>query len=102
MTGITRKNLDAVVNRLNIMTGNKIAPYTRSEDGRFTANVGNYHLSGAYGGVSLHRMVTDGGGVTDVFGCGHVAKRDLYDHLHAYLKGIERGVRLMKGETEDA
>lgn len=100
MTMITRSNLEAVVKRLNIMTGNSIDPYTKDEAGQFTANIGNYHLSGAYGGVSLHRMATDGGGVSDVFGCGHVTKRDLYDRLHAYLNGIERGVELSTKEKE--
>lgn len=94
MTRITRSNLEAIANRLNIMTGNRIEPYTKSEAGQFIANIGNYHLSGAYGGVALHRMITDGGGVSDVFGCGHVTKRDLYNRLHAYLNGIERGIQL--------
>jgi len=100
MTRISRSDLEAVVKRLNIMTGNRIAPYTKDKDGRFTANIGNYHISGAYGGVSLHRMSTDGGGVSDVFGCGHGTKRDLYDRLHAYLNGIERGVELSTKEKE--
>jgi hypothetical protein len=100
MTRISRSNLEAVVKRLNIMTGNSIDPYTKDKNGNFIANIGNYHLSGAYGGVSLHRMSTDGGGVSDVFRCGHVTKRDLYDRLHAYLNGIERGVELSTKEKE--
>ena len=104
MTKISRSDLEAVVRRLNTVTGNSIDPYTKDETGQFIANIGNYHLSGAYGGVALHRMATDGGGVSDVFGCGHVTKRDLYDRLHAYLNGIERGVELSakKRSEEDA
>jgi hypothetical protein len=67
-------------------------PYTKttspSGHGIYSANIGNYHLSGAYGGFSLHRMDTDGGGVQDVLGCGHISKRDLYDRMHAFIRGI--------------
>ena len=94
MSRITRSNLEAVVKRLNIMTGNSIDPYTKDKNGNFIANIGNYRISGAYGGVSLYRMATD------VFGCGHVTKRDLYDRLHAYLIGIKHGVELSTKEKE--
>jgi len=33
-------------------------------------------------------MVTDGGGVSDVFGCGHVTKRDLSARISAMIAGI--------------
>lgn len=53
------------------------------------ANIGNFHLSGAYGGVSLHEMTTDGGGVVrDVFRCGHVPKRELAGLIDAYMQRI--------------
>jgi hypothetical protein len=54
-----------------------------------TANVGNYHLSHAYGGVSLHQMSNLGGGVRDVFSCGHVPKRNLCDRMFAFLAAKE-------------
>jgi hypothetical protein len=34
-------------------------------------------------------MVNTGGGVTDIFGCGHVAKRDLANRMQAFIKGLE-------------
>jgi hypothetical protein len=52
------------------------------------ANIGNYHINGAYGGVSLHRVCTDGGGIHDVFRCGHVKKKDLYYRMQAFLSGL--------------
>ncbi len=88
MNRITEKNLQAVVDRINRITESPITPYVR-QDGKCIAQIGNYHLSGAYGGVSLHRMQNQGGGIQDVFGCGHVPKRELYDRLHAFIRGIE-------------
>ena len=88
MNRITNKDLEAVVGRINRAMGAPAEPYRRV-DGRTVANIGNYHISGAYGGVSLHRMVNAGGGVQDVFSSGHGTKRELYEKMHAFLAGIE-------------
>lgn len=85
---ITLAYLQAVIDRINLAMGTPMLPY-KSDDGHHKAQVGCYHLSRAYGGFSLHRMVTDGGGVSDVFGCGHVPARDLANRMHAFLDGIE-------------
>lgn len=89
MTRITQQHLQAVCDRINAATGMPAAPWEKDIDGKWRAQIGNYHLSGAYGGVSLHRMVSDGGGVSDVFDCGYVPKRHLADRMHAFLRGIE-------------
>ena len=89
MNRITQKDLEAVVTRINKTTGNPTESYIRGEDGRYHAQIGNYHISGAYGGVSLHQMANDGGGVHDVFSCGHVTKRDLYNRMQAFINGLE-------------
>jgi len=98
MNTITKKDLEATVERINRITGSPLEPYTRTvdENGKqtFTANLGNYHLSGAYGGHALYRMDNDGGGVCDVLGCGHLSKRDLYDRMHAFIKGLWVGESL--------
>ena len=86
MNRITTKDLQAVVDRINKITGSPTTSYTKTDEG-FRANINNYHLSGAYGGYALHRMCNDGGGVNDIFG-GFRPKRELYDLLHAYLKGL--------------
>jgi hypothetical protein len=91
---ITVKNLQAVVNRINMVTGSPVEQYS-TVNGKLLANIGNYHLSGAYGGYALHRMVNVGGGIIDISNSGHVSKRALYDLLHMYLAGYEAG----KGET---
>lgn len=86
MTRVTRKDLDAIVARINRMTDSPAEPY-RKEGDRYVANVGNYHLSGAYGGWALHQIVTDGGGVRDVLQSGHVPARELQGLLFAYIAG---------------
>ena len=85
---ITIKFLEAQVNRLNILTNSPLESYKR-EGERFVAQIGNYHLSGAYGGHALHRMGNQGGGISDVFSCGHVTKRDLSNRISAMIAGIE-------------
>ena len=85
---ITIKFLEAQVNRLNILTNSPLVPYVKSGE-RYVAQIGNYHLSGAYGGHALHRMGNQGGGISDVFSCGHVTKRDLSNRISAMIAGIE-------------
>jgi hypothetical protein len=91
-TRISTKDLKATVDRINRITNSPMDMYNRTEDengkGIYKANIGNYHLSGAYGGFSLHRMDNEGGGVQDVLGCGHLSKRDLYDRMHAFIRGL--------------
>lgn len=87
---ITEKQLEAIVQRINQTTKSPMETYTKLKTGKFKAHIGNYHLSYAYGGVSLHRMHNSGGGVEDVFGCGHITKRDLANRMWAFLKGIEK------------
>lgn len=88
MERITEKQLEAVVARINTVTNNPLTPWTKVEKG-CTANIGNYHLSFAYGGVSLHQMLSNGGGARDVFRCGHVTKRELANKMWAFLECLE-------------
>lgn len=85
---ITRKQLDSATEGLNRVTKSPLEPYTR-EDGRARANVGNYHISGAYGGYSLHQICNESGGVRDVFNCGHVPARELLPLIWAFRNGFE-------------
>ena len=87
-TRITISNLEAVVARINRLTGSPATPWRREGD-RSRANIGNYHLSQCYGGVCLHRMSNESGGVTTPLGSGHVPKRELYYQLQAVVSGLE-------------
>ena len=85
---VNKGDLEAVVNRINKMTKSPTAAYTRMKDGKFKANIGNFHLDWAYGGVSLVRMVTEGGGITTIIH-GYGTKRELYHKLHAFIRGMK-------------
>ncbi len=87
---ITEKRLESIVKRVNQLTGSPLEPY-RFVDGKGVANVGNFHLFYAYGGVCLHRMVNESGGVSSLFSCGHTTKRDLYGRINAFIYGLEIG-----------
>ena len=91
---ITNKHLELQIERLNEITNSPKTPYTRAEDGKLTANVGNHHLSGAYGGFCVHRMANTSGGVSTPISYGHIPKRELYEKLVSYIAGIETGKRL--------
>ncbi len=91
MTRITIKDLKAVCDRINRETGSPMASYVRKADGKLVALVGNYHIDQAYGGYSLYRMSNEAGGVSNIFGYGHVSARALYDQMHAFLRGFEAG-----------
>ena len=81
---ILKSDLEYLVSRLNAATGRPQQPY---ENG--VANIGNYHLSWAYGGVKLHEMVTDGGGIRNVLGIGYETKRKCYEAIQHFLRGVE-------------
>ncbi len=87
MTRISKDDLERLVRFINERTGHATEPYTKV-NGEYKPNAGNYHLSGAYGGYSLHQMCSTGSGTSDVFRCGHVAKRDLYNRMSAFHDGL--------------
>jgi hypothetical protein len=87
---ITIKDLEGLVDTLNRVTGQSMEPWSKNEQGKFTANIGNYHLAGAYGGYELHQMVNNGGGVTVIIN-GYQSKKDLFYQLRALLDGIRIG-----------
>ena len=85
---ITIKDLESVIALINRETGSPTEPWTADATGRVRANIGNYHLSRAYGGFALHRMVTDGGGVSEPLRTGHTSARELLAQMHAFRYGF--------------
>jgi hypothetical protein len=88
MQRITEKQLEALVSWINELTGSPATSYTRNDEGKLSANIGNYHLYHAYGGVNLHRMSNEGGGVNTPLGGGTRTKRELFNQLHAFINGL--------------
>jgi hypothetical protein len=85
----TIKHLRPLVDRLNRTAGHPLEPWSRGEDGKLRSNIGNFHIDQAYGGFSLHQMLSEDGAIRDVFRIGYVSARALYDQMHAFLRGIE-------------
>ena len=85
---ITQKHLEGMVSRLNRLT-NSPETYMSDIGGRRVINIGHFHIDGAYGGVNLVRTCTDGGGISSPIGGGFCTKRELYEKLYAYIRGIE-------------
>ena len=93
MERITLKDLDHVVDAINVAEKTPPKPFSaRDANGKITANVGNYHISSAYGGWCLEQMMNERGGVRDVFQVGHVPKRELYGLLRAYFSGLRQAM----------
>ena len=86
---ITESDLEHIVNELNHCTNSPLTTYTKKANGEYKANLGNYHLSFAYGGVSLHQIVTEGGGVHAPLIHGHTSKRELHSMLECFLMGLK-------------
>jgi hypothetical protein len=91
MNRITEKQLQIVVDRINTVTNSPLASWEQVTESsgrvRNVAQIGNYHLDWAYGGVMLCQMMNAGGGIVTVTGRG--TKRECYDQMQAFLRGIE-------------
>jgi hypothetical protein len=79
MNRITIKHLEQLCDYLNKLTGNPVEKW----------HIGNFHISQAYGGVCLHRLVNPSGGISTPLIHGHVSKRELFELMHAFIKGLE-------------
>jgi len=93
---ITQKDLERIVLRINRALNRPETPYGKDENGRFKANLGNFHISSAYVGVALEEIQTNGGGVRRVSVGGYEPKWALYAWCVGFLSGIE--ITAEKGE----
>jgi len=89
LTGrITGKQLEALATWLNEITKSPTETWTRDKSGKLSSNIGNYSIGGSYGGVALERIVNKFGAVENVFGGGVSTKRELFNLMHAYKRGL--------------
>lgn len=104
MSRITEQQLQCVADRINTVTGNPLESWKQVTESsgrvRNIAQVGNYHLDWAYGGVMLCQMMNAGGGVTTITGRG--TKRECYDQMQAFLRGIEATTAALLGALREA
>jgi len=95
-TRITQAQLVNAVALLNDVAKLPAEPWT---DGK--ANIGNYHLSRAYGGNILHEMTNTSGACRDTFRCGYIPARELFYRIHAFLDGILEGYRISARKDDE-
>ncbi len=88
---ISEKKLEQLVHVLNVATKSPVSSYTRDSAGNLTAQVGNFHLDYAYGGVKLVRMVSSGGAIEDTLSMGFQSRRATYELVSAYIRGVDSG-----------
>ena len=93
MNRITEKMLQARIDYLNEITGNPAAPYVKDENGKYKAQIGNYHLSHAYGGVSVHQMSNECCGISEPLFSGYGTKRECFDAIYSFINGYEAAKR---------
>lgn len=85
---IKQADLEFLVSQINKLTNSPATYSTKQADETYKTNVGHYHLSYAYGGVNLHRIVNEGGAITTPLGGGYHTKRELYEKLQAFIYGL--------------
>lgn len=85
---VTKAQLEYLVQRINEVTNSPMEYATRI-DGKFHSHIGHYHLSGAYGGWMLARTVNNSGAIDCPLGSYHRPKRELYNEMQSFLRGIE-------------
>jgi hypothetical protein len=95
MTRISIKDIEARISYLNKITGSPDTTYNKI-DSKLSANIGNYHLSQAYGGCALYRIDNESGGVQDISRIGYASKKDIYNWINAYIAGIQDSKTLSK------
>ena len=88
MSKVTRSVLESKANTINKLLNSPLES-SRMVDGKWFANVGNFHISGAYGGYSLHRMVNESGGCFDVLTNGHISAKELAGLMSAFIYGLQ-------------
>jgi len=84
---VTKKTLRLAVARLNNEMGLPTSAWLTPIGSGLTANVGVFVLDSAYGGYRLGRIVTEGGGQSDISPRG--TARETLNYIQAMIKGIE-------------
>lgn len=86
---INRKQLEQAAAHLNMLTNSPLETYTRTAEGKLIANVGNFYISGAYGGFSLERVCNESGGASCPLHTGHIKAAELLKLINTFYAGIK-------------
>jgi len=82
----TLAQIRLLIDELNKQLDRPLKPYIK-ENGKYTAQIGNFHLYHAYGAYGLHEMANEGGGIRETISLG--TKKELYTALHKLIQGVE-------------
>ena len=82
----TLAQIRSLIDELNKQLERPLKPYIK-ENGKYTAQIGNFHLYQAYGAFGLHEMANKGGGIRETIALG--TKKELYTALHKLIQGVE-------------
>lgn len=93
---VSMKRLENRVTYINKLFGRPLTSYTRKAGGKFKANIGNFHIDEAYGGVNLVEMANVGGGINNIGGARYT-KRE----LDYFLEGMIQGALAKKGRAKN-
>lgn len=83
----TKKDLENLIDRINIAAKTPMETYIKKEN-KYIAQVGNYHLDWAYGGVRLVQIQNESGGISLPANHGFLSKRETYNILYSFLAGL--------------
>lgn len=89
---ITQSRLLHLVDHLNKLTGSPDMPYHQTQAEGYVAHVGHFQIDSSNGGVSLERVHNKDGGVVTIL--ERSSKRELYEEIHAYIRGYELAAAL--------
>ena len=87
---ITIKQLERAVEALNRLTGNPVDAWRNEKNLPFVAQIGNFHLDRAYGGVAVVQHTSEGGSARTVIERG--TTREVYEKVHAYRNGYSAAI----------
>ncbi len=85
MNRITNAQLDKLIFRLNTARKQPLTSWTKGDNGLPKANIGNYHIDSAYGGVRLVQHMNESGGIDVISVDGFGTKRQLDSFLRGML-----------------
>lgn len=93
---VTREDLADLCKRINELTNSPTTMGIKLPRGEVRHNVGHFHCQPVPdgGGYEFRRIDMPYGGSVNVLGTGAIPRKDMFNRLNAFIKGIETGKAL--------
>ncbi len=88
---VKQADIEHQIERLNNAIGVPNELSTKQPDGTFKRNPKVFYLAMAYGGYKLEQQCATGSGCRDVLNTGYTTKRELYQAIDCYMRGMDDG-----------